>query len=100
MDGPEFSKSGSAGMGRSEGMYIRTFFQRALTNSFKTLVGPYPSKADSLALALRSPRRAAQEDVPSWSNLRLFSAAGGSELVEWDIEKGCVMVCLHEGLEG
>ncbi|KAI0762616.1 WD40 repeat-like protein [Fomes fomentarius] len=57
----------------------------------KTLVGPYPSKAESLALTLRSPRRAAQEDVASWSNLRLFSAAGGSELVEWDIEKGCVM---------
>ncbi|KAI0735408.1 WD40 repeat-like protein [Earliella scabrosa] len=56
----------------------------------KTLVGPYPSKVESLALTFRSPRRAAQEDVPSWSNLRLFSAGGGSELVEWDIEKGCI----------
>ncbi|KAI0757231.1 WD40 repeat-like protein [Daedaleopsis nitida] len=57
----------------------------------KTLVGPYPSKVELLAITFRSPRRAAQEDVPSWSNLRLFSSGGGSELVEWDIEKGCVM---------
>ncbi|KAI8995336.1 WD40 repeat-like protein [Trametes punicea] len=56
----------------------------------KTLVGPYPSKVESLALTFRSPRRAAQEEVPSWSNLRLFSAGGGSELVEWDIERGCI----------
>ncbi|KAI0336048.1 WD40 repeat-like protein [Cubamyces sp. BRFM 1775] len=56
----------------------------------KTLVGPYPSKVESLALTFRSPRRAAQEEVPSWSNLRLFSAGGGSELVEWDIEQGCI----------
>ncbi|TBU35023.1 WD40 repeat-like protein [Dichomitus squalens] len=54
----------------------------------KTLIGPYPSKVESLALTFRSSRRAAQEEVPSWSNLRLFSAGGGSELVEWDIEKG------------
>ncbi|KAI0639180.1 WD40 repeat-like protein [Trametes polyzona] len=56
----------------------------------KTLVGPYPSKVESLALTFRSPRKAAQEEIPSWSNLRLFSAGGGSELVEWDIEKGCI----------
>ncbi|KAH9921964.1 WD40 repeat-like protein [Epithele typhae] len=56
----------------------------------KTLAGPYSSKVESLALTFRSPRRAAQEDIPSWSNLRLFSAGGGSELVEWDIEKGCI----------
>ncbi|OSD05994.1 WD40 repeat-like protein [Trametes coccinea BRFM310] len=56
----------------------------------KTLVGPYPSKVESLALTFRSPRRAAQEEIPSWSNLRLFSAGGGSELVEWDIEQGCI----------
>ncbi|KAL1952190.1 hypothetical protein VTO73DRAFT_1339 [Trametes versicolor] len=56
----------------------------------KTLVGPYPSKVESLALTFRSPRKAAQEEIPSWSNLRLFSAGGGSELVEWDIERGCI----------
>ncbi|KAI1797668.1 WD40 repeat-like protein [Ganoderma leucocontextum] len=56
----------------------------------KTLIGPYPSKVESLALAFRSPRRASEEEIPSWSNLRLFSAGGGSELVEWDIEKGCI----------
>ena len=48
---------------------------------------------ESLALTLSSPRRASGEEVPSWSNLRLFSAGGGSELVEWDIEKGCIQVC-------
>ncbi|KAM5538245.1 hypothetical protein V8D89_008132 [Ganoderma adspersum] len=56
----------------------------------KTLIGPYPSKVESLALTFRSPQRASEEEVPSWSNLRLFSAGGGSELVEWDIEKGCI----------
>ncbi|KAI0651628.1 WD40 repeat-like protein [Trametes meyenii] len=56
----------------------------------KTLVGPYPSKVESLALTFRSLRRAVQEEIPSWSNLRLFSAGGGSELVEWDVEKGCI----------
>ncbi|PIL29590.1 hypothetical protein GSI_08226 [Ganoderma sinense ZZ0214-1] len=56
----------------------------------KTLSGPYPSKVESLALTFRSPRRASEEEVPSWSNLRLFSAAGGNELVEWDMEKGCI----------
>ena len=59
----------------------------------QTLVGPYSSKVESLALTFRSTRRAAQEEVPSWSNLRLFSAGGGSELIEWDIEQGCVKVC-------
>ncbi|KAH9853178.1 WD40 repeat-like protein [Lenzites betulinus] len=61
----------------------------------KTLVGPYPSKVESLALTFRSPRKAAQEDIPSWSNLRLFSSGGGSELVEWDIEKGCIKRTLN-----
>ncbi|KAI0374397.1 WD40 repeat-like protein [Pilatotrama ljubarskyi] len=61
----------------------------------KTLVGPYPSKVESLALTFRSPRKAAQEEIPSWSNLRLFSAGGGSELVEWDIEKGCIKRTLN-----
>ncbi|KAI0824120.1 WD40 repeat-like protein [Trametes gibbosa] len=61
----------------------------------KTLVGPYPSKVESLALTFRSPKKASQEDIPSWSNLRLFSSGGGSELVEWDIEKGCIKRTLN-----
>ncbi|KAI0786033.1 WD40 repeat-like protein [Abortiporus biennis] len=56
----------------------------------KTLPGPFPSKVDSLALSLRTPYDLGVDDVPSWSDLRLFSAGGGNELAEWDIERGCV----------
>ena len=89
------SRPGSAGMGCSQGTHSPLRASRAwLIDRVtpQTLVGPYPSKVESLALTFRSPRRAAQEDVPSWSTLRLFSAGGGSELVEWDIEKGCIKV--------
>ncbi|KZP32200.1 hypothetical protein FIBSPDRAFT_723294 [Athelia psychrophila] len=54
----------------------------------KTLTGPYPSKVDSLAFTLRFPSDVA--DVPSISDLRLFSSGGGSELLEWDLVRGCV----------
>lgn len=50
------------------------------------------SKVDSLAFTIKSPEEIASEEVPSWSNLRLFSAGGGSELAEWDIEKGTIRV--------
>ncbi|PCH33429.1 WD40 repeat-like protein [Wolfiporia cocos MD-104 SS10] len=56
----------------------------------KTLSGPYPSKVDSLAFVTRLPDQVAEDDVPTWANLRLFSAAGSSDLVEWDIEQGCI----------
>ncbi|OBZ79661.1 U3 small nucleolar RNA-associated protein 4 [Grifola frondosa] len=54
----------------------------------KTLSGPCPSKVESLAFTIRFPD--SEDEVPSWSNLRLFSAGGGSELAEWDIERGCI----------
>lgn len=50
------------------------------------------SKVDSLAFTIKSPDEIASDEVPSWSNLRLFSAGGGSELAEWDIEKGTIRV--------
>ncbi|KAI0314976.1 WD40 repeat-like protein [Amylostereum chailletii] len=53
----------------------------------KTLSGPIPSKVDSLALAIRSPDDLKAGDIPSFSDLRLFSTGGGSELIEWDIEQ-------------
>ncbi|KAH9947650.1 WD40 repeat-like protein [Amylocystis lapponica] len=56
----------------------------------KTLAGPNPSKADSIAFSIRFPDQTAEDEVPSSENLRLFSAGGGSELVEWDIEKCCI----------
>ncbi|KAI0082243.1 WD40 repeat-like protein [Panus rudis PR-1116 ss-1] len=56
----------------------------------KTLVGPYGSKVDSLAFTIRYPDQVGTDELPSWSNLRLFSAGGGNELAEWDIEKGCI----------
>ncbi|KZT21715.1 WD40 repeat-like protein [Neolentinus lepideus HHB14362 ss-1] len=56
----------------------------------KTLSGPYPSKVDTLAFAIRYPDLLGRDEVPTVEDLRLFSAGGGSELVEWDLEKGCV----------
>ncbi|TFK57442.1 WD40 repeat-like protein [Heliocybe sulcata] len=56
----------------------------------KTLTGPYPSKVDTLAFAMRYPDLLGRDEVPTLEELRLFSAGGGSELVEWDLEKGCV----------
>ncbi|KAJ7786079.1 quinon protein alcohol dehydrogenase-like superfamily [Mycena metata] len=55
-----------------------------------TLAGPYPSKVDSLAFAIRHPGDLTTEAVPSCSELRLFSSGGGSELLEWDMNRGCV----------
>ncbi|KDQ54726.1 hypothetical protein JAAARDRAFT_181268 [Jaapia argillacea MUCL 33604] len=56
----------------------------------KTLSGPHPSKVDSLAFTIRYPELLGPDDVPTCSDLRLFTAGGGSELVEWDLEKGSV----------
>ncbi|KAJ7492841.1 WD40-repeat-containing domain protein [Mycena latifolia] len=55
-----------------------------------TLSGPYPSKVDSIAFAIRHPGDIPEDAVPSCSDLRLFSSGGGSELLEWDISRGCV----------
>ncbi|KAF8898365.1 quinon protein alcohol dehydrogenase-like superfamily [Infundibulicybe gibba] len=54
--------------------------------SQKTLSGPYPSKVDSLAFVIRHPDDFGPDDVPTCSDLRLFSSGGGSELLEWDID--------------
>ncbi|KAF9480459.1 WD40 repeat-like protein [Pholiota conissans] len=56
----------------------------------KTLPGPYPSKVDSLAFTIRHPDDLGPDDVPTQSDLRLFSSGGGSELIEWDLERGCI----------
>ncbi|PPQ90453.1 hypothetical protein CVT25_014971 [Psilocybe cyanescens] len=56
----------------------------------KTLPGPYPSKVDSLAYVIRYPDDVGPDDVPVQSDLRLFSSGGGSELIEWDLERGCI----------
>lgn len=63
-----------------------------LTSCIKTLVGPHPSKVDTLAFTLRDRDTLGDDEVPSLSQLRLFSAGGGSDLIEWDIERGCVQV--------
>ncbi|CAA7264711.1 unnamed protein product [Cyclocybe aegerita] len=56
----------------------------------KILPGPYPSKVDSLAFVIRHPEDLGPDDVPEQSDLRLFSSGGGSELIEWDLERGCI----------
>ena len=52
-----------------------------------------PSKVDSLALTLKRPDDLHEDDVPSLSDLRLFSSGGGSELTEWDVVHGTIRVC-------
>ncbi|KAF8499460.1 WD40-repeat-containing domain protein [Gautieria morchelliformis] len=56
----------------------------------KVLPGPVPSKVDSLVFTLRS-RRCDFYDVPQLKDLRLFSAGGGSEILEWDLESGGIV---------
>ncbi|KAG5719325.1 U3 small nucleolar RNA-associated protein 4 [Termitomyces sp. T112] len=56
----------------------------------KTLPGPHPSKVDSLAFVLRYPDDLTADDTPSCSDLRLFSSGGGSDLLEWDVDRACV----------
>ncbi|KAF8078360.1 WD40-repeat-containing domain protein [Lyophyllum atratum] len=56
----------------------------------KTLPGPYPSKVDSITFVIRHPDDFDADDVPSCSDLRLFSSGGGSELLEWDMDRACV----------
>jgi len=64
------------------------------SKNYQILSGPYPSKVDSLAFVLRYPDDLTQEDVPNQSQLRLFSSGGGTELVEWDLDRGCIRVSL------
>ncbi|KAJ4476737.1 WD40 repeat-like protein [Lentinula aciculospora] len=56
----------------------------------KTLPGLYPSKVDSLAFVIREPHTIMEDQVPSTSDLRLFSSGGGSELLEWDTESSTI----------
>ncbi|PFH50756.1 hypothetical protein AMATHDRAFT_60602 [Amanita thiersii Skay4041] len=56
----------------------------------KTLLGLYPSKVDSLAFIIRFPHELEPENVPSCFDLRLFSSGGGSELIEWDINRSSI----------
>lgn len=56
----------------------------------KTISGPYPSKVDSLAFALRDPDSLREDQVPALADLRLFSSGGGSDLLEWDLGRGCL----------
>ncbi|EJD04371.1 WD40 repeat-like protein [Fomitiporia mediterranea MF3/22] len=61
----------------------------------KILYGPNPSKVDSLVFVLRHPHLLAYNEVPSRTDLRLFSAGGGSELVEWDTASGTILRTLN-----
>ncbi|KAG6885935.1 hypothetical protein C0993_007437 [Termitomyces sp. T159_Od127] len=56
----------------------------------KTLPGPHPSKVDSLTFVLRYPDDFTTDDIPTSSDLRLLSSGGGSELLEWDMDRACV----------
>ncbi|KAF5368316.1 hypothetical protein D9758_002360 [Tetrapyrgos nigripes] len=56
----------------------------------KTLTGLYPSKVDSLVFIIKHPYLLKPNDVPKLEDLRLFSSGGGSELLEWDMERLCI----------
>ncbi|KAF9270464.1 WD40 repeat-like protein [Marasmius fiardii PR-910] len=56
----------------------------------KSINGLCPSKVDSLVFIIRDPDDLKSEDVPTISDLRLFSSGGGSELIEWDMEYLCI----------
>ncbi|ESK98444.1 u3 small nucleolar rna-associated protein 4 [Moniliophthora roreri MCA 2997] len=56
----------------------------------KSISGLYPSKVDSLVFILRDPDTLKYEDVPTISDLRLFSSGGGSDLIEWNMEHLCI----------
>ncbi|KAJ2928864.1 hypothetical protein H1R20_g8221, partial [Candolleomyces eurysporus] len=74
-------------MGREAGMNSATeaiFIDKYV---FQTLPGPYPSKVDALAFTIRYPDVIQENDVPKLSDLRLFSSGGGSDLIEWDIQR-------------
>lgn len=85
-----------ASLGGAKGMcnkfFDSSFFSDQNHLFFQTLPGPYPSKVDSLAFVIRHPDDLGPDDVPSQSDLRLFSSGGGSELIEWDLERGCIRV--------
>ena len=59
----------------------------ALTMRLQVFAAPVPSKVDTLALTLCD-HHAAADDF--YHSLRLFSMGGGSELLEWDLNKGTV----------
>lgn len=58
----------------------------------QVLAAPSPSKVDSMAFAIRHPSLLHPDEVPKPTNLRLFSCGGGSDVVEWDIERGIALV--------
>lgn len=94
----------TSGLGSKESMRpVLHFLRRCANAKFpQTLSGVHPSKVDSLALTLKHPDDLHEDDIPSLSDLRLFSSGGGSELTEWDMVQGTVRVrdnhvfaCVH-----
>jgi len=64
-----------------------SFFSLRITMVLQVFAAPVPSKVDTLILTLRD-HNAAPGDP--YGFLRLFSMGGGSELLEWDLNKGVV----------
>lgn len=49
---------------------------------------------DSLAFTIRDPDLVPADQTPALSDLRLFGTGGGTDLAEWDIERGTIRVRL------
>ncbi len=77
---------------RKVSSYLYNFHYVKLKHSTKTIPGPFQSNVDSLAFTLRNPDQLSSDETPSLADLRLFSAGGGSELAEWDLERLCIRV--------
>lgn len=85
----------TSGLGSKESTrHNPSVFLRRCADAFspQTLSGLNPSKVDSLALTLKRSDHLHEDDVPSLSDLRLFSSGGGSELTEWDVVHGTIRV--------
>jgi len=92
LDGDHRSTSG---LGSKESTRPVLQFLRRCANAIfftQTLSGSNPSKVDSLTLTLKRPDDLHEDDIPSLSDLRLFSSGGGSELTEWDMVHGTIRV--------
>lgn len=63
------------------------FSYENITMVLQVFAAPVPSKVDTIVLTLRDHHAAAGN---SYDSLRLFSMGGGSELLEWDLNKGIV----------
>lgn len=65
---------------------------RLVDDDPQTLPAPMKSKVENLAFSMRNPKRHSVYHPPSLADLRLFSSGGGTDVVEWDVPSGTILV--------